>query len=108
MVVHAGSQLLAMVRNYDHAAEPAQAGDRLEIYATGIDHAARIRVKIGALEIEPDSVDAVPGLPGLYKVAFTVPQGLPPGNSTSLSLAVDSPGGVTTDTNQVGLAIESP
>jgi uncharacterized protein (TIGR03437 family) len=108
MVVHAGSQLLAMVRNYDQAAEPAQAGDRLELYATGIGHAARIRVKIGALEIEPDSVDAVPGLPGLYKVAFTVPQGLAPGNSTSLSLAVDLPGGVTTDTNQVGLAIESP
>jgi uncharacterized protein (TIGR03437 family) len=102
---HATGLGLAMLRNYQYQGQPGQASDPVIVYATGISRAARISVKLGGMEVVPDSVAPAPGLPGLSRVAFTVPKGAA-GNTVTLSLVVQASDGSLVESTEVSIAIE--
>ena len=54
---------------------PVISGETLVMYATGLGDAttSRVRVLFGGTEVEPLSVSAVAGSPGLYEVRLNVP-----------------------------------
>jgi uncharacterized protein (TIGR03437 family) len=106
-VMHAGSSNFAMVPNYRYAAQTAQAGDHLVIYATGIDGAMRIAVNVGGIETTPDSITPLPGYPGVSQVSFTLPQSTIPGETVDLSLTGLLWDGTTTNSNRISIAIEN-
>ena len=105
MVLHAGGSSLVMVRNYRYAAQPAQPGDVIALYATGMDGASKASVRIGNTEVEPISLDKVPGLPGLWLLSVTVPQG-EAGNAVGLSIVGRMSNGASVPSNQIRIAIE--
>ncbi|MGO9617039.1 MAG: putative Ig domain-containing protein [Bryobacteraceae bacterium] len=102
----AGESKLAMVRNYLSAAEPATAGDRILILATGIAAASNVLVRIGQTEVPVESVAPVPGRAGVSQIAAIVPDGSAAGNSISLSIVGQLPDGSSVGSNSVSLAIE--
>jgi uncharacterized protein (TIGR03437 family) len=109
LAFHAGGSRLAMVRNHQYASQPAQPGDSMVVYATGIDGSASVSVNVGGIQVAADSVSPVSGLSGLTQLSFTVPQAATPGDLVTLSVAARSPYGSATDfnhSNQVYIAIE--
>jgi uncharacterized protein (TIGR03437 family) len=102
----AGGSRLVMVRNYRYSAQPAQPGDSMIVYATGIDGAASVSVNIGGIAVSPDSVSPAPGLAGVSQLVFEVPQAATPGDSVTLSLIGRLPNGSPSSSNQVDIAIE--
>jgi uncharacterized protein (TIGR03437 family) len=96
-----------MVRNYKHDDRPAQVGDHLVIYSTGISGAMQVLVNLGGIEVKPDSVTENPQHVGVFQVAFTVPQGVPSAESVNLFLAGIAWDGSTTNSNPVTISIEN-
>ena len=99
-VAHAGAQTLA------DAAHPAQAGDIIVIYCTGLgevspavvagtpapsDHLTytvnRVSVTIGGVAAEVQFAGLPAGFAGLYQVNAKVPQGITPGAAVVVSMA---------------------
>jgi uncharacterized protein (TIGR03437 family) len=107
MALHAGGSSLVMVRNYHYAAQPAQPGDVIAIYATGMEGLSKASVRIGNTEVEADSLDKVPGLPGLWLLSVTVPQG-EVGNAVGLSISRRMSNEISVSSNQIRIAIEAP
>jgi uncharacterized protein (TIGR03437 family) len=107
MVVHAGGSSLVMVRNYHYAAQPAQPGDVIALYATGMGGASKASVQIGNTKVEANSLDKVPGLPGLWLLSVTVPRG-EVGNTVGLSIIGRMSNEVSVPSNQIRIAIEAP
>jgi uncharacterized protein (TIGR03437 family) len=106
MVTNAGGSSLVMVRNYRYAAEPAQPGDVVSLYATGIDGVSKMSVRIGSTELEPDSMNPVPELPGLWRLLVTVPGG-ESGNAVEVSVTGRMSNGVSVPSNKIRIAIEA-
>jgi uncharacterized protein (TIGR03437 family) len=107
VVIHAEDSTLAMVRNYKHDDRPAQVGDHLVIYSTGISGAMQVLVNLGGIEVKQDSVTENPQHVGVFQVAFTVPQGVPSAESVNLFLAGIAWDGSTTNSNPVTISIEN-
>ena len=105
MVLH-GDGTLVMVRNYQYVAQPAQPGDLVTLYATGMEE-TKASVRIGDTEIEPESVSEVPGVPGLWRVAFRVPS-VEAGTAVGVSLEARTANGTKGLSNQIRIAIEAP
>jgi len=101
-----GESTLAMVRNYLSAAEPALAGDRIVIQATGIGAASSVTVRIGEAEFPAESVTPVQGRPGVWQITAIVPDGAAAGNSIPLTVAGLLPDGSQVRSNSVSVAIE--
>jgi hypothetical protein len=95
-----------MVRNYRLAAQPAMAGDRVVVYATGIDRLTNISARIGDSQIAPAAMGPVPNRPGVFWIALSVPDGITRDNNARLLLTGDSPEGISVSTNLVSIAIE--
>ena len=95
-----------MVRNSRLAAEPARAGDRIRILATGLGAATQVLVRIGGAEVPAESVSAVAGRPGVSWISAIVPEGAPRGISVPLSIAAQLADGSSTRSNTVSLALE--
>jgi len=106
MVLDAGGSSLVMVRNYRYAAQPAQPGDVIAFYATGMEGVSKASVRIGNTEVETNSLDKVPGLLGLWLLSVTVPRG-EVGNAVGLSLAGRVSDQVSASSNQIHIAIEA-
>jgi len=106
LVTLAGESKLAMVRNYLFAAEPARAGDRILILATGIAPASIVLVRIGEVQVPADSVTSVAGRPGVLQIAATIPENAVAGTSVSLAIAVQLPDGSSASSNIVTMAVE--
>jgi len=111
-------------------AVPAQAGDRLYLYATGLgpvnptiaDGAAPCalagcvagdtqrktttlpQVTIGGVQAKVTFSGLAPQFPGVYQVNFTVPTGVTPGNAVPIQIATGSP--LITTANNVTIAIQ--
>jgi len=107
MVLAASGSSLVMVRNYRYAAQPAQPGDVIALYVTGMEGASKATVRIGNTEVEANSLDRVPETPGLWLLSVTVPQG-EVGNEVGLSIAGRMSNGASVPSNQVRIAIEEP
>jgi len=106
LVSLAGESKLAMVRNYLFAAEPARSGDRIAILATGIGAASNVLVRIGEAEVPAESVESVPGRPGVWQIAAIVPDGAAVGTAVPLSVVGQLPDGSQVRSNSVSVAIE--
>jgi uncharacterized protein (TIGR03437 family) len=101
-----GSAQLAVVRNYSLPGQPAWPGDRVVVYATGIDRLANVSAHIGDAEVAPAAVTSVPGRPGLFSVTLSIPKNVAAANDAKLGLTGDTPDGVRVSTNLVSIALE--
>jgi hypothetical protein len=101
-----GTNSVAMVRNYRIPAQPAVAGERLLIYATGIGQLTNISVQIGGSKVPAEATKPVPNYLGLYQVVISVPNILIQQDDLPLSLSGDGPEG-TVRTNVVNIAVET-
>ena len=97
---------LAMIRNYRFDALPAMSGDRVTIYATGLDRLMNVQANLGNVQVVPDSVAVVPGHPGLFQVRITIPEETVWADALSLSLTGTTPEANTASTNFVSIAVE--
>jgi len=106
LVSLAGETKLAMVRNYLSAAEPARAGDRIAILATGIGAASNVLVRIGDAEFPAQAVTPVAGRPGVSQITAVVPDDAAAGIATPLSIVGHLADGSPVRSNSVSVAIE--
>jgi uncharacterized protein (TIGR03437 family) len=124
LITLAGTSLVATSRTYLALGQPAEPGDSITIRATGIAalNGALPMVRIGNVFAQVQSVQAVPGVAGVYEITAEVPLGTPEGAAVSV-VAVLPPGasllpraplqvrgtrGLQTDSNQTTIAVERP
>jgi uncharacterized protein (TIGR03437 family) len=117
---------LAMPKTAGTASRPAQPGENLTIYATGLGETQdivplgtpapsdpvillknKITVVIGGIEIDPELSTLAPGRVGLDQINAQLPQGVPTGPAVSLYLQVTMPDGTVVRSNTVTLAIQA-
>jgi hypothetical protein len=103
--VIADSQLVAMVANTQVEAEPAAPGDRVLIYATGVDRLSNITVEFGGARVAPSSITAVPDQPGMFEVAASVPRDLAKGGDVAVSLSGTAADGAVLRTNALSIVV---
>jgi hypothetical protein len=73
VVLHSGTAALAMTPNYRYESQAAIPGESLTLYATGIEPAQSLSVIAGGVELSPESLVAVPGSAGVYRISFRLP-----------------------------------
>ncbi|MBZ5723498.1 MAG: putative Ig domain-containing protein [Acidobacteriia bacterium] len=91
LITLAGTTLLAASRDYRALGQPAEPGDRIVIRATGIpalDGAAV--VTIGGIHAQVESVQAEPGVAGVYEITAEVPLGIQEGDAIPVVVSVPS------------------
>jgi uncharacterized protein (TIGR03437 family) len=115
---------LAMPKTAGTASRPAQPGENLTIYATGLGETQgivalgtpapsdplillknKITVVIGGIEIDPESSTLAPGRVGLDQINAQLPESIPTGPAVSLYLQATMPDGSVVRSNAVTLAI---
>jgi len=106
-----GTTELAMVRNAQVAAHPAQPGDEILLWGTGFgtsgeDPSGTVSVKIGGVDAQVESVNAVPGQAGVYTVQFRVPVPMVFGEEVPAQLQVTGSDGKVFNSNNVTIAVE--
>ncbi|HTX39896.1 MAG TPA: putative Ig domain-containing protein [Bryobacteraceae bacterium] len=107
----AGTADLAMPRNYRVPSHPAQPGDGILIWSTGLGSPAAVspravQVEIGGAEAEVESVRAAPGHAGVYAIQARVPAAVSFGNTVPVELRVNTPAGRQFASNSVTMAVE--
>jgi hypothetical protein len=109
--------MLAAGRDYRALGQPAHAGDRITLRATGITPTGDLpQVQIGGLVVPVDSVEPVAGMAGIFAISATVPYGAPEGDAVEVRLVIQPRGGLPPaggrkpsrllESNAVTLAIE--
>jgi uncharacterized protein (TIGR03437 family) len=101
VISFAGTADLVADRNYRFAAHPAQPGDEIVIWTTGLGGldlppAEEVQVKIGDVYAGAESVQMVSGRAGLFAIQVRLPAGIPPGEAVPVQLKL-----LTTDSHQV-------
>jgi uncharacterized protein (TIGR03437 family) len=96
---------LAMVRNSQVAAHPAQPGDQILISASGLGTGS-VLVKIGDIAAEVEAVSTVPGSAGLYTIQARVPAGTMFGDAIPVQVQISGAGGRQFNSNTLTAAIE--
>jgi uncharacterized protein (TIGR03437 family) len=101
LISFAGTSDLAMERNYRAAAHPAQPGDELVIWATGLGATGVVppgamQVRIGGVNAAVESVEPVSEHAGLSAIQIRVPAGIPVGDAVPVQLELS-----TADSHQV-------
>ncbi len=102
-----GTNRVAMRPNYRTAAQPATEGDRVVIYATGIDSLARLTARIAGQELTPLAVLPAPNRPGVFQVIVTVPGSATLHGEVPISLAGRRSDGVEVTSNRATIMLES-
>jgi uncharacterized protein (TIGR03437 family) len=102
-----GTDSLATVRNYRVSGQPAMHGERLVVYATGIDRLTNIVVRIGDVPVSPAAVKPVLNHPGLYQVVVSMPDQVLQAHEVPVLLSGDAPDYAQRSTNLVIIAVES-
>jgi uncharacterized protein (TIGR03437 family) len=109
LVTVADGSALAASRSYQTTGQPAEPGDSISLLATGIgslQSAAFLQVRIADSYAVPDSVQAVPGMAGVYQVKVRVPGSAPAGDAIPVVLQTSGPDGATFQGNTITIAIE--
>jgi uncharacterized protein (TIGR03437 family) len=111
VVSFAGTTDLAMSRNAQVAAHPAQPGDEVLLWGTGFGSSSEawsgmVSVKLGGVDTAVDGVRAVPGRAGLYAVQVRVPVPMAFGDSVPVQLQVIGTDGKPYTSNTVTVAVE--
>ena len=102
---------LVMERDFSLLGHPAQAGDAVLIWATGLDaaggtSAAALLVKIGEASATAESVQSVAGHAGLYAIQVRVPAATAFGEAVPVQLQALTSNGQQVTSNLVTAAIE--
>ena len=106
-VTFAGSETVAAMRRFAVDGHPAQPGEQLVIWATGLGAGAErsVAVKVGGVEAEVQAVIAAPGYAGLYAVQVVMPA-VDAGDEVPVNLEVATPAGRVAG-NVVTIAVEA-
>ena len=110
LIFLAGSSELAMERNYRIPAHPAQAGDQITIWATGLGAdpppPSAVSVKVGGRYAYVESVQLASGIAGVYTIQVRLPDAAASGSGIPVQLEVATPEGGWLGSNEATLAIE--
>jgi uncharacterized protein (TIGR03437 family) len=111
-VSFAGTTDLVTARNPRVTGYPAQPGDMIQLWATGLGPAAEstpgaVRVQIGGQELAAESIQGVAGNPGVYTVQVRVPANVTFGDFVPVQLLVTTPDGKQFRSNTVTIAAET-
>jgi len=111
-ILVAESTDLAMVRNFQVAAHPAQPGDEILISSTGLGSPNQvtpqtIQVEIGGMPAEVASLSAVAGQAGVYVIQARVPALTDFSDAVPVQLQITTPDGKQVGSNQVTIAVEA-
>ena len=105
LAVDEGTNQVAMISNARIASQPAAAGDRVLVYATGVDNLANVTVAVDGFEVVPTAIRAVPNQPGMFQVALSLPRGLDRNGDVPLILSGDTADGSHVSTNRVTISV---
>ena len=110
MIWLSGSSL-ATARDYRMVGQPAQPGDEVWISASGLGGASDIttetvRVEVGGMNAEVESVKPVSGQAGMYSIQVRVPAVIDYGDAMPIQLRISVPDGKQVVGNQVTMAVE--
>jgi uncharacterized protein (TIGR03437 family) len=110
LISFARSSDIAMGRNYRIPAHPAQPGDQILIWATGLgpipEAASALSVKLGDVYAVVESVQALVGHAGVYAIQARIPGSTAFGDSVSVQLEVTGSSRAF-KSNSVTLAVEA-
>jgi uncharacterized protein (TIGR03437 family) len=125
-ILLAGTNKIAMPRNAAVPSQPAQPGDYIEIYATGlgpIDHPvfpgnaavpdplsnleAPIQVKVGDTYSEVTFAGLAPGFVGVYQVNVRLQASVQTGDAVPVTILITEPDGRVLAGNVVTISVES-
>ena len=106
-----GTKDLVMNRNFRIPAKPAQPGDQVVVWATGLGPGAEstpgaVSVNLSGIDAPVESIDASPGNAGVYAIQIRVPAGVAFGDALPLRVEVSTPDGRRFDSNSVTVAVE--
>jgi uncharacterized protein (TIGR03437 family) len=105
-----GTSELVMERNHRIPASPAQPGDQVVIWATGlgvtVPPLSAVAVKLGGVYAQVDSVQSVPGAAGVYTIQVRIPDAAASGSDVPVQLEVAAPDGRWFSSTEATLAIE--
>ena len=85
--------------SYVAGSSPAHPGEALALLVTGLGSAlparlgassaadSRVQIQLGAMRLTPEAIEPVAGMPGLYRIRFSLPASL--SSTTDVSLLVD-------------------
>jgi uncharacterized protein (TIGR03437 family) len=85
--------------SYVAGSSPARPGEALALLVTGLGSAlparlgassaadSRVQIQLGAMRLTPEAIEPVAGMPGLYRIRFSLPASL--SSTTDVSLLVD-------------------
>jgi uncharacterized protein (TIGR03437 family) len=99
-----GTDSVAMVQNYKVPSQPAMQGDKVRLFATGIDALTNIQARVGENLVTPDAVTSISGHAGLFEVLVSIP-GNVSGVDIPLSILGDTQDGTTLSANVLYIAI---
>ena len=111
LVSFVGTTELAMPRNAQVPAHPAQPGDEILIWGTGFGSSdwtpgTTVSVKAGGVDAEVEAVSAVPGHVGVYAVQVRVPVPTAFGERVPVQLEMIGADGKVFHSNSVTIAVE--
>ena len=108
-VSHAVSDDTVTDRDFTESGHPAQPGDEVVLWVTGLDRASATSARLGVyadeMNAQIESVDAVPERSGVYAIHYQVPAGTSFG-AVPVELRVITPGGREVRSNAVVERIE--
>jgi uncharacterized protein (TIGR03437 family) len=110
-VTFAGSADLATARNAFVPGHPAQTGDEVIVWASGLGDlsailAGKVSVVVGGTSAALQSVNPVAGRAGLYAIAVTIPEDAANGDAVPVQLQVADLNGKLESSNTVTIATE--
>ncbi|MGO9275304.1 MAG: putative Ig domain-containing protein [Terriglobia bacterium] len=102
---------LVMARNFRVPAHPAQPGDEILIWCSGLGLPSQVPtvtvlVEVGGVDAEVESVHAVPGHVGVYTIQARVPAVMNFGDAVPVQVRVNTLGGKQFNSNPVRVAVE--
>jgi len=103
-----GTTDFVMVRNALAPSMPAQAGDYVVLFATGLGRARELPVVlVGGERAEVVSAIQAPGLVGVHQITLRIPASIPEGDEIPVTIQTVLPDGRLVTSNTVTIAIES-
>ena len=92
--------------------QPAQPGDAIVIWSTGLGLAAdasirTLSVKVGGIDTEVESVRPVPDHAGIYSIQTRVPAATVFGDAVPVQIQMTTPDGRQVSSNSVTMAVEA-
>jgi uncharacterized protein (TIGR03437 family) len=106
LISFADSTEVAMDRNFQLPAHPAQPGDVILLWATGFGSFANLSVRIGDADVPVESVQPASGYAGVYIVRVRVPNVTNFGSAVPVQLEIAAAGGERFTSGAVTIALE--